>query len=104
MKKLAPNMNTLLRSWEALWSRPVPLDGSRRYIHDLWQPLTLLIVTVAFTAGFYANYSPSESLVPNDFFFCNADGNVEKQALHYSPLWDLQLYFTVNIAFGQLAF
>lgn len=104
MKRLAAHSNPLLRRWKDLWSRPIPLDGPWRYVHDIGQPFALLLLTVAFTAGFYVNYSPSVSIAPNDFFFCNADGNVEKQALHYSPLWDPQLYFTVNIAFGRFAF
>jgi hypothetical protein len=82
----------------------IPRDGVRRYLYDTWQPLTLLLLTTCFTAAFYSNYHSPASQKPGDFFFCNADGNVEKSEASYQPLWDPRLYFTVNIAFGRFAF
>ena len=89
----------MLRDWK------VPHDGMRRYIYDLWQPLALLFITISFTAAFftfYNPYAPTQSL--NKWFFCNADGNLERTAYYYKPFWDPQLYFTVNISFGRLTF
>jgi hypothetical protein len=83
----------------------VPRDGMRRHIYDIWQPLTLLVITTSFTVAFFKNYNPHSSAVsPYDWFFCNADGNLEKVDYHYKPMWDLKLYFTVNIAFGRFPF
>jgi hypothetical protein len=83
----------------------VPRDGARRYLHDTWQPLTLLVITVLFTAAFFTNYDPYSSVQsPYDWFFCNADGTLEKSSKDYRPFWDSQLYFTINIAFGSFPF
>ena len=83
----------------------VPCDGMRRYIYDIWQPLTLLFVTVSFTAAFFTKYNPPASTKDDsDFFFCNADGKLEKTDQGYKPFWDPQLYFIINIAFGEFSF
>lgn len=83
----------------------VPTDGVRRYLYDIWQPLTLLVLTASFTVAFFANYDPKASASENEHpFFCTADGNVEKRGSDYRPFWDPQLYFTVNVAFGNFPF
>jgi hypothetical protein len=70
----------------------------------MWQPFTLLLLMTCFIAAFYSTYNPQVSQHPDDLFFCNADGNVEKSEPKYQSLWDPNLYFTVNIAFGRFAF
>lgn len=87
-----------LRGWK------VPSDGIRRYHYDIWQPLALLVLTTCFATIIYTTSSARASTNLDDLFFCNADGNVEKTVPGYRPLWDPQLYFTINIAFGQFAF
>jgi hypothetical protein len=82
----------------------IPRDGVWRYLYDIWQPLVLLLLTTCFTAAFYSTYNPQVSQNPDNLFFCNADGNVEKSEPEYQSLWDPDLYFTVNIAFGRFAF
>jgi hypothetical protein len=83
----------------------VPQDGMRRYLYDIWQPVTLLIVTISFTAAFFATYDPRASTGENDqFFFCNSNGNIETTNYSYEPFWDPRLYFTVNIPFGEFSF
>jgi hypothetical protein len=83
----------------------VPRDGMRRYIYDIWQPLTLLVIATSFTAAFFKNFNPYSSTVSTyDWFFCNADGTLEKSSKDYRPFWDPQLYFTINIAFGSFSF
>ena len=89
---------SVLRTWK------VPRDGTRRYLYDVWQPLTILVVTASFLGAFYATYNPNALRDPDDLFFCNADGNVELANSRYSPLWDPRLFFTINLAFGQFAF
>jgi hypothetical protein len=82
----------------------IPRDGVWRYLYDIWQPLALLLLTTCFAAAFYSTYNPQVSQNPDDLFFCNADGNLEKSEPEYQSLWDPNLYFTVNIAFGRFAF
>jgi hypothetical protein len=77
----------------------------RRYIYDIWQPLTLLVITTSLTAAFFTKYDPySPARTGKDWFFCNADGNLEKTEYDYRPFWDPRLYFTINIAFGEFSF
>jgi hypothetical protein len=89
----------------------VPRDGMRRYIYDIWQPLTLLLVTISFTALFFTKSDPDsfgsgESIYTESYgpFFCNADGKLEETDSGYHPFWDPQLYFTTNVAFGEFPF
>jgi hypothetical protein len=99
MQKVTPHLGSTLKDSKA------PRDGMRRYLHDIWQPLTLLVLTTSFTAAFFTNYDPCVSLEsPYDGFFCNADGKLEEADTGYEPFWDPQLYFTVNMAFGQFSF
>jgi hypothetical protein len=99
MQKVTPRLGSTLQDFKA------PRDGMRRYLHDIWQPLTLLVLTTSFIAAFFTNYNPYVSLeFPYDGFFCNADGKLEEADTGYKPFWDPQLYFTVNMAFGQLSF
>lgn len=100
-----------LRTKPALLTWKTPRDGVRRYLLDIWQPLAVLAVTACFTATFYAIYR--DPYTSRDFgnrfnyidmFFCNADGKVEKTRADYDPLWDPQLYFAINLAFGEFAF
>jgi hypothetical protein len=88
----------------ALHLRSMLYDFSR-YFYDIWQPLTLLVLTIAFTAAFFATYDPRTSTSERkDFFFCNADGNIEASDYSYEPFWDARLYFTVNVPFGSFPF
>jgi hypothetical protein len=99
MRDLASRLGSLLSDWR------VPRDGTRRYIYDIWQPLTLLVIVTSFAAAFFYNYNPYPTTQsPYDDFFYNADGNLEKLDYDYEPMWDLQLYFTINIAFGSFPF
>jgi hypothetical protein len=83
----------------------VPRDGMHRYIYDIRQPLTLLVIMVSFTAVFFTNRNPYSAPVSGyDWFSCNADGTLEMGGYHYIPFWDPQLYFSVNIAFGKFSF
>ena len=98
MEKLTADTEPGLGSWK------IPRDGTCRYLYDAWQPLALFVLTVCFTAIFYSVYTPFATIPANDLFYCNADGNLVKADGWYRPLWDPELYFTVNIAFGKLAF
>jgi hypothetical protein len=99
MRNLVSRLGSQFRGWK------IPQDGARRYLYDIWQPLTLLVITTSFMAAFFKNYSPYSSAVPTyDWFFCNADGTLEKTNIDYRPLWDPHLYFTINIAFGSFYF
>lgn len=98
MEKLTAYTEPGLGSWK------IPRDGTYRYLYDTWQPLTLFVLTVCFTAAFYSVYTPVATIAPNDLFYCNSDGNLIKALGYYKPLWDPEMYFTVNIAFGKFAF
>jgi hypothetical protein len=59
----------------------VPRDGMHRYIYDIWQPLTLLVIMVFFTY-----YNPYLSMLSIDkWFLCNADGTLVKVHYDYRP-------------------
>jgi len=92
------------RTISILHDREVPRDGTRRYLYSIWQPSALLLLTIPFIAVFYAVYSPDTFEKPDVDFFCNADGKIEKKTNDYRPLWDSRLYFTINMAFGQMPF
>lgn len=92
------------RGWNTLRSCKVPYDGLRRYIYDTWQPLTLFVLTVSFMAAFYAIEPAYLSTNADKFFFCNGNGKVEKTVDGYAPLWDPNLYFTINKAVGRFSF
>lgn len=78
-------------------------DGAKRYLSDIWQPLLLLIFMTIFTTTFYSYQDPFAR--SNDSFFCNADGNVQRQDFgKYKPFWDPELFFTINIPYGTLSF
>lgn len=96
MQKLMSRIGSMLRNWK------IPRDGTRRYLYDIWQPLTLLMLITSFAASFFTTYNPGVST--DSLFFCNDDGNVERAFFDYKPLWDANLYFTVNLAFGRLSF
>lgn len=98
MEKLSTRIGLAVSDWK------IPRDGTSRYLYDIWQPLTLLMLTTCFTATFFANYDPYALTDKNDLFFCNADGNVEKTDFSYRPFWDSRLYFTINVAFGEFGF
>lgn len=98
MEKLTAYTEPGLRSWK------IPRDCTYRYLYSIWQPLALFVLTVCFTAVFYSVYTPFATIPFNDLFYCNVDGNLVKADGSYKPLWDPQLYFTVNIAFGRFAF
>lgn len=94
-----------LRFVATLQGLEVPQDGMRRYFYDIWQPLTLLVLTTSFTAAFFATYDPRTTTSESKyFFFCNADGNIETSDFSYEPFWDARLYFTVNVPFGSFPF
>jgi hypothetical protein len=89
----------MLRDWK------VPQDGMRRYLYDLWQPLTLFVITLSFTAVFFTKDVPYSSTPSRyDWFFCNADDTLERVDAFYRPFWDSQLYFSINIPFGRFPF
>lgn len=78
-------------------------DGTCRYLRSIWQPLTLFILILAFTIGFFT--SSKAQAKTDSIFFCNADGNVESQWGHrYLPLWDPKLFFTINVSYGKVSF
>jgi hypothetical protein len=82
-----------------------PRDGTRRYFYDIWPPFTLLVITVSFTSTFFTVYQLyASSKYHVDLFFCNADGKLESTDSSYQPFWDPNLYFTINIAFGELPY
>jgi hypothetical protein len=95
-----------LRLGSMLHKFSVPRDGVRRYMYDIWQPLTLLIVTIWFMAFFFTTSSSFDAMgsIYYGQFFCNADGKLEGTESYHDPLWDPQLYFTINIAFGKFPF
>lgn len=97
--------NPASRIGSVLRDSKIPRDGVRRYIYDIWQPLTLLFITISFTAAFFTCYDPYTSTqFTYERFFCNVDGTLEKSNDDYRPFWDSRLYFTVNIAFGKFSF
>lgn len=98
MANLMSRMFHWLRSWN------IPRDGARRYIHDSWQPLVLLVLAVTFTSAFFTTYDPYPGSNEDGLFFCNADGNTERTDYDYMPFWDPGLFFTINIAFGRFSF
>ena len=69
----------------------------RRLLHETWQPLTLLVVTLGFTAGFYSNLKSSEY---TNEVVCDASGNIRRAYLDYNPLWDVSEFFSINMGFG----
>jgi hypothetical protein len=83
-------------------------DGRRRYLYDIWRPLTLLMLFTSFTSVWtvwYTFYDPATSTSESQrLFFCNADGSIERQNYGYKPFWDPQLYFTINMSFGKFPF
>ncbi|KAM0716479.1 hypothetical protein Q7P37_007924 [Cladosporium fusiforme] len=98
MEKPASRTRAIFHHWH------VPRDGTIRYLYDIWQPLTVLVLTICFTAVFFTLYHSASPMESSDYFFCNADGNVEKTVDEYNPFWDPQLYFTVNLIFGKFSF
>jgi hypothetical protein len=75
LRNLAPRLGSTLRD------RKVPRDGMHRYIYDIWQPLTLLVIMVFFTY-----YNPYLSMLSIDkWFLCNADGTLVKVHYDYRP-------------------
>jgi hypothetical protein len=92
----------LVRTWTTLRSWSVPQDGVRRYLYDIWQPLTVLVLTTSFAVSFFAVSSLAAEnpfASTNDPFFCNADGTVQmRDTKGYKPFWDPNLLFTINVS------
>jgi hypothetical protein len=87
----------LVRIWTTLRAWTVPQDGFRRFLYDIWQPLTILLLTASFAGTFFTVKDPYTS--SNDLFYCNADGNVQmRQTGGYKPFWDPNLFFTINVS------
>jgi hypothetical protein len=72
-----------------------------RLLYNVWQPLTIFVLTTVFTASFFAAKNPFSSA--DGKFFCNADGSVQPAGI-YRLLWDSRLYFTINMSFGKFSF
>jgi hypothetical protein len=82
----------------------VPPDGTSRFLYEVWQPLVLLTATSLFTIGFFSTLKPStKALSP---LFCDVNGNVQELGPtdEYRPIWDLSLFFTVNVPYGSFSF
>jgi hypothetical protein len=91
-----------VRMWTTLRAWTVPQDGIRRYLYDIWQPLTILVLTASFAGTFFAIKDPYAST--SDLFYCNADGTVQMlENLNggYKPFWDPDLFFTINVPVGD---
>jgi len=102
MSQLTKTKELLVRTWTALRNWTVPQDGIRRYLYDIWQPLTILVLTASFAATFFTFKDPYAST--SDLFFCNADGKVqmlEDGPAGYKPFWDPNLFFTINVPVGN---
>lgn len=85
--------------------RPAQLrkNWAFQYLRHIWQALALLLLTVSFTAGFFANQG--SAVVTSKPFFCNADGSIQTQSNgFYSTFWDPKLFLTINIAHGNFSF
>jgi hypothetical protein len=82
----------------------VPPDGTSRFLYEVWQPLVLLTVTSLFTIGFFSTLKPSTK-APSPLF-CDVNGNVQELGPtdEYRPIWDLSLFFTVNVPYGSFSF
>lgn len=76
-------------------------SGTGRAFRDIWQPLSIFVLTITFTVGFFAAKDPF--LSTDGHFFCNADGSVAPSG-KYQLLWDTKLYFTINMSFGKFSF
>jgi hypothetical protein len=98
MSQLTNAKEHLVRIWITLRSWTAPQDGFWRYLYDIWQPLTILVLTVSFASSFFGSKDPYAS--SNHLFYCNADGNVQMldpgETGGYKPLWDPNLFFTIN--------
>jgi hypothetical protein len=87
----------VVRTWPTLRAWTVPQDGPRRYFYDIWQPLTILVLTTFFAGTFFTVKDPYAST--SDLFYCNADGNVQmRETGGYKPFWDPDLFFTINVS------
>jgi hypothetical protein len=82
----------------------VPPDGTSRFLYEVWQPLVLLTATFLFTIGVFSPLKPSTK-APSPLF-CDVNGNVQELGPtdEYRPIWDLSLFFTVNVPYGSFSF
>jgi hypothetical protein len=100
MSLLKNSKTHVLHIWTTLRAWRVPQDGPRRYFYDIWQPLTILVLTASFAGTFFAFKDPYAST--NDLFYCNADGKVQMLVTGgYKPFWDPDLFFTINVPVGE---
>jgi len=100
MSQLTKTKEHLVRIWTALCGCTVPQDGYRRYLYNIWQPLTILVLTASFAATFFTFKDPYAST--SDLFYCNADGKVQMlEDGGYKPFWDPNLFFTINVSVGD---
>jgi hypothetical protein len=53
MSQLTNTKEHLVRIWTTLRAWTVPQDGFRRYLYDIWQPLTILVLTASFAGVFF---------------------------------------------------
>jgi hypothetical protein len=100
MLQLTNAKEHLIRIWTTLRAWTVPQDGFRKYLYDIWQPLTILVLTASFAGTFFTVKDPYAS--SRDLFYCNADGNVQTLETGvtggYKPLWDPNLFFIINVS------
>jgi hypothetical protein len=75
----------------------VPPDGRRRYVYDVWQALTAFVLLAIFAVTLYLVGTSSQAYSIYGGMICNADGKVKEVSAGYSPLWDIQLFFTINM-------
>ena len=100
MSQLKNVKTHVVRVWTTLRAWTIPQDGFRRYLYDIWQPLTILVLTASFAGVFLVSKDPYGS--STDLFYCNADGNVQMsdtgETGRYKPFRDPNLFFTINVS------
>lgn len=88
--------------WKTIPRWSVPRDGTRRFLYENWQALTFATLTISSTVIVFATQPWTPSFT--DDLFCNVDGNVAQARIGYQPMWDVGLFFAINIAYGELSF
>jgi hypothetical protein len=91
-----------LRFDSVLHNFNVPQDGVRRYMYDIWQPLTLLIVTTVFMCVLLDKsdfYAFTDSIY--DDFFCTPDGKLEGAKSYVSNESPSRSFLTIDTLFGH---
>jgi hypothetical protein len=81
----------------------IPRDGGRRFVYDAWQPLAVFVLMAV--VGITPYLVRTTYYYDDSIMICNANGEAEEVAANYSPLWDIRLFFNVNMpVLGSLSY